>query len=76
MPNQNERPKYTEVVQLIVAVLVQDLAVMAGDAVADQLDVAVIPAADQHPFFAAYIHLAQDGLGGLFFYWRRHPAHW
>ena len=41
---------------------------MAGDAVADQLDVAVVPAADQHPLFAAYIHLAQDGLGGLLFY--------
>ena len=41
---------------------------MAGDAVIDELDVAVIAAADEHPLLAADIHLPQDGVGGLFFY--------
>ena len=57
-----------EVVQLVVAVFVQNLAVVAGYAVADELDVAVIAAADEHPLLAADVHFPQDGVGGLFFY--------
>lgn len=38
---------------------------MAGDPVADQLDVAVIATADQHPLFAADVHLPQDSGIGL-----------
>ena len=55
-----------QVLQLVLAVLVDDLAVVARDAVADQLDVAVVTAADEHPLFALDVDLAQDGGVGLF----------
>ena len=54
-----------EVMQLVVAVLVQNLAVMAGDAVIDELDVAVVAAPDEYAALAADVCLAQDGVGGL-----------
>ena len=54
-----------QIAQLVVAVLVQNFAVMAGYAVADKLDVAVIATADEHPLFAADIHLPQDGVVSL-----------
>ena len=38
---------------------------MAGYAVADKLDVAVIATADEHPLFAADVHLPQDGVVSL-----------
>ena len=54
-----------EVMQLVVAVLVQNLAVMAGDTVIDELDVAVVAAPDEYAALAADVCLAQDGVGGL-----------
>ena len=54
-----------EVMQLVVAVLVQNLAVMAGDAVIDELDVAVVAAPDEYAALAADVCLAQAGVGGL-----------
>ena len=63
--------------QLVVAVLVQNLAVMAGDAVIDELDVAVVAAPDEYAALAADVCLAQDAsVVLLFFRAMPSPARW